>query len=124
MTVTIMIVYQAAVSSNVFCGFFFCLRIKGLSRAKVLETVDVNLDIIDIGEPLTGNPPTTIPVSHYSPTATSPSEQNGVLHMTSNGGVTVDERLQGGPMGGLLLEYIIILLTSYCVLHVCVHVFV
>ena len=107
-----------------FVVFFFCLRIKGLSRAKVLETVDVNLDIIDIGEPLTGNPPTTIPVSHYSPTATSPSEQNGVLHMTSNGGVTVDERLQGGPMGGLLLEYIIILLTSYCVLHVCVHVFV
>ena len=90
---------------TLYCYSFY--RIKGLSRTKVIETIDVDVDTIDIGEPLSDTQhskttPTSSPL-HSSitndSTVTTPPPLDSEATPTSNEGVIIDDRLHGGPMG-------------------------
>ena len=84
--------------------YFLFYRIKGLSRTNVIETIEVDVDNIDIGEPLSDNLPLTVSPSTesplHSPTSTANSTNTHVNDI--HDGPTLDDRSHvNGPMGML-----------------------
>lgn len=99
------IFYFIFICIYIVCTYFYLNSVKGLGRSKVIETIAVDIDTIDIGEPLSNDLIMTTDVSSpfppptQSPAAITTASQpfNGGL---MNGGIV----LQEGRMNGTLME--------------------